>query len=211
MASTAAPNFCHSGISEDFPEGFPLLPGESACVRTGACWNNQNNRSSGYGHGFFTEGRQSAHSSFFTEAGFTLLELAIVVFIIAMLAALVFPAFFGASDKVKTEARRTASLLRYLNDNAISTKSVYPLKFSLTDGVLSWKGPDGEKTERLKALTSVTLTSKGEVKEGEVTVFFGPLGIQENLMVYLRDESTDMTVSLNPVSGRVKIVEGRQQ
>lgn len=211
MASTAAPNFCHSGNSKDFPEGFPLLPGESACVRTGACWNNQNNRSSGYGHGFFTEGRQSAHSSFFTEAGFTLLELAIVVFITAMLAALVFPAFFGASDKVKTEARRTASLLRYLNDNAISTKSVYPLKFSLTDGVLSWKGPDGEKTERLKALTSVTLTSKGEVKEGEVTVFFGPLGIEENLIVYLRGESKDMTVSLNPVSGRVKIIEGRQQ
>ncbi len=128
-----------------------------------------------------------------------------------MLAALVFPAFLGASDKVKAEARKTASLLRYLNDNAISTKSVYPLKFNLANGVLSWQGPDGEKTERLKTLTSVTLTSKGEIKEGEVTVLFSPMGIQENLMVSLSGENGDMTVSLNPVSGRVKITEGRQQ
>lgn len=146
-----------------------------------------------------------------SKKGFTLLELAVVVFIIAMLAALVFPAFFGADNRVKAEARKTASLLRYLNDNAISTKSVYPLKFNLADRVLSWQGPDGEKAERLKALTSVTLTSKGEIKEGEVTVFFGPLGIQENLAVYLRDDRLGMTVSLSPVSGRVKLTEGEKQ
>ncbi len=143
--------------------------------------------------------------------GFTLLELAVVVFIIAMLATLVFPVFFASGDKVKAEARKTASLLRYLNDNAISTKSLYPLKFDLPEGVLSWEGPDGEKTEKLKTLTSLTLTSKGIIKEGEVTVFFGPMGIQENLAVRLRDENRDMTVSLNSVSGRVKITEGPQQ
>jgi general secretion pathway protein H len=145
------------------------------------------------------------------NAGFTLLELAVVVFIIAMLAAVVFPAFFGTGNKISAEARKTASLLRYLNDNAISTKSVYPLKFNLPDGILSWQGPDGEKTETLKGLASITLTSKGTIKEGEVTVFFGPLGIKENLAVHLRGEDKDMTVSINPVSGRVKIEEGEKE
>lgn len=159
---------------------------------------------------FFTKDGRSAYHSLFKKAGFTLLELAIVVFIIAMLSALVFPAFFGADDKVKAEARKTASLLRYLNDNAISTKSVYPLKFSLPEGILSWQGPDGEKSEKLKTLASVILTSKGTIREGEVTVFFGPMGIQENLAVHLRDDDRDMTVSLNPVSGKVRVTEGGQ-
>lgn len=141
------------------------------------------------------------------NAGFTLLELAVVVFIISMIAMLVFPAFFGTGNAIKAEARKTASLLRYLNDNAIATKNIYPLKFSLPDGVLSWQGPDGVKTERLKSLASLTLTSKGNIREGEVTVFFGPLGIGENLAVHLRDEDKDMTVSLSSVSGRVKITE----
>jgi len=155
--------------------------------------------------------RQLIKRRAFGNAGFTLLELAVVVFIIAMLAAVVFPAFFGTGNKITAEARKTASLLRYLNDNAISTKSIYPLKFNLPDGVLSWQGPDGEKTEKLKGLTSITLTSKGTIREGEVTVFFSPLGIQENLAVHLRDEDKDMTVSINPVSGRVKITEGVQE
>jgi len=142
------------------------------------------------------------------NTGFTLLELAVVVFIISMLAMLVFPAFFGTGNKITAEARKTASLLRYLNDNAIATKNIYPLKFSLPDGVLSWQGPDGGKTERLKSLASLTLTSKGTIKEGEVTVFFGPLGLGENLAVHLRDEDKAMTVSLSSVSGRVKIEEG---
>ncbi len=153
-------------------------------------------------------GRQGSRS---TEEGFTLLELAVVVFIISMLAMLVFPAFFGTGNKITAEARKTASLLRYLNDNAIATKNTYPLKFDIPNGVLSWQGPDGEKTERLKSLASLTLTSKGNIREGEVTVFFGPLGLGENLAVHLRDEDKDMTVSLSSLSGRVKIVEGRQE
>ncbi len=146
-----------------------------------------------------------------TGTGFTLLELAIAVFIISLLAALVFPAFFGTDSRIKAEARKTASILRYLNDNAIATKNTYPMKFSLPDGILSWQGPDGEKTERMKSLASLTLTSKGNIREGEVTVFFGPLGLGENLAVHLRDKDEEMTVSLSSVSGRVKIIEGKQE
>jgi prepilin-type N-terminal cleavage/methylation domain-containing protein len=151
------------------------------------------------------------HFSPFTKSGFTLLELAVVVFIISLMAALVFPAFQGSNSRLKSEARRMASLLRYLNDNAISAKETYPLKFDLGEGELSWKGPDGEKSEKIRDLAGVDLQSKGELKKGEVTVFFSPLGIREYMALHLREDYKDMTVSINPISGRVKIAEGWQQ
>jgi prepilin-type N-terminal cleavage/methylation domain-containing protein len=150
-------------------------------------------------------------SSLLSGSGFTLLELAAVLFIISLLAALVFPAFYGTNNKLKSDARKLASLLRYLNDNAISAKETYPLKFDLGEEMLSWKGPDGEKSEKVPSLAGVDLQSKGELNKGDVTVFFGPIGISEYMALHLKEDDKEMTVSINPVSGRVKIAEGWQQ
>jgi general secretion pathway protein H len=146
------------------------------------------------------------------RAGFTLLELIVVIFVISLLLAILFPSFYGLEGRsLKSDARRIASLLRYLNDSAISTKVTYPLKFDLKEQTLSWKGPDGEKTEKFESLYSLRLPSKGELKEGEITVFFGPLGIQESIAIYLKDdEEKGMTVALNSLSGRTKIMEDKE-
>jgi len=40
-----------------------------------------------------------------------------------------------------------------------------------------------------------------------VTVFFEPLGIRENLAVHLLKGDREMTVTLNHISGKVKIKE----
>ena len=152
--------------------------------------------------------RPVSHSG---RRGFTLLELVVVVFIISLLAAVIFPSFSGLGEKrLKSEAKKTASLLRYLNDSAIYTKETYSLKFDLQEGLISWKGPDGEKKEKIRSLSAVRLSSKGEVKEGDVTVFFGPLGVQENIEILLKDKGEGMRVTLNPVSGRVKIVQNEE-
>ncbi len=145
------------------------------------------------------------------KAGYTLLELAVVVFIIALVTSIVFPAFYSSANRVQTDARKTASLLRYLNDSAISAKETYPLKFDLREAELSWKGPDGEKSEKVKSLAGVNLQSQGELTEGEVTVFFTPIGIGEYMALHLREKDKEMTVSINPVSGRVKISDGWQK
>jgi general secretion pathway protein H len=145
------------------------------------------------------------------RSGFTLLELAVVIFIIGLMASLVFPAFYRSDNRLRSEARRLASLLRYLNDNAISTKETYPMKFDLETEEISWKGPDGEESEKVPMLAGVELQSKGEINKGEVTVFFGPLGIREYMALHLKENDKEMTVSINPLSGRVKISEGREQ
>lgn len=142
------------------------------------------------------------------SSGYTLLELVAVVFIISLLTAIAIPSFFSSGDSgLKSDARKMASLLRYLNDSSIYTKKTFSLAFDLQEDSISWHGPDGDKTEKIKSLSSVALQSKGEVKEGQVTVFFGPLGINENISVHLKGDKKGMTVTLNAISGRAKITD----
>jgi general secretion pathway protein H len=141
------------------------------------------------------------------SAGFTLFELVVVIFIISLLASVVFPSFLGFGEKgIRSDARKVAAILRSLNDGAIYSKETFPLTFDLGEKTLAWKGPDGEKKERMDSLSSVALQSKGEIREGEATVFFGPMGLQENVDVRLTDGDRRMTVSFNAVSGRAKVM-----
>jgi len=146
------------------------------------------------------------------QRGFTLLELTIVIFIIALLAGIVFPSFRGLSERqLSSDARRTASLLQYLSDSAMASKETYSLDFDLQKSSVSWKGPDGDKTESLKTLSGVDLQSKGLTREGLVTVFFGPAGITEYIEILLKDDEKGMRVTFNPISGRAKILTGEEQ
>lgn len=141
--------------------------------------------------------------------GFTLLELVVVIFIIALFAALVFPSFTKqGKDSLRYDAGKMASLLRYLNESAVSSKHTFSLKFELVERRISWDGPDGKKSEEMETLRSVRLQSRGEMKDGEVTIFFGPLGLQENIEVRFSDNDKDVKVVMNAVSGRAKIVTG---
>jgi len=143
----------------------------------------------------------------YCDGGFTLLELLAVIFIISLFFALAVPSFTGlGTDGVKSDAKRIASILRYLNDNSISTKEVFEMKFRFSDKLVIYQGPEGEKTEKIEELRGVELPSHGMVREGEAVVFFGPAGASEALSVYLGEGKDALTVELNPLSGRVKIV-----
>jgi len=140
------------------------------------------------------------------QRGFTLLELLVVLFLASLLMAIVFPSLYGTEGmRLKSESKRIASVLRYLNDSSIATKDPYSLTFDFGENTISWNGPDVDKTEQFKSLSSVELPSKGNVREGQVIVPFGPLGIQESLVVHLRQPGEAMTIALNQLSGRVAI------
>jgi general secretion pathway protein H len=144
--------------------------------------------------------------------GFTLLELIVVIFIVSLLAGIVFPSFRALSGRqLGADARKIASLIQYLNDSALASKETYSADFDLQEASISWKGPEGDKTEKIKTLAGVSLQSKGMVRTGQVMVFFSPLGIQEYLEILLNDEEEVMTVTFNPVSGRAKILTGDGQ
>jgi general secretion pathway protein H len=146
------------------------------------------------------------------QRGFTLLELIVVIFIISLLAAIVFPSFKGMEGRqISSDARMVASLMRYLNDSSTASKETLSLEFDLREGVLSWNGPEGKKKEKIRTLAGIDLESKGLIREGYVTIFFSPSGLQEYTEVLLRDEEKDMKIAFNPVSGRAKIMSADEQ
>ena len=150
--------------------------------------------------------------AFIRQRGFTLLELIVVIFIISLLAGIVFPSFRVLSKRqLSSDARRIASLLQYLSDSAMASKETYSVDFDLQKSSIFWKGPEGEKTESLKTLAGIDLQSKGMTREGLVTVFFSPLGIREYMEILLKDDEHEMKVTFNPVSGRAKILTGEEQ
>lgn len=146
-------------------------------------------------------------------SGFTLLELLVVIFIVSLFMAISLPTFtdIGTNETI-AEAKRLASILRYLNDTAVARKEEMYLMADLKDGSIAYLTEEGEKKERLEHLRSVFLGSKGEINDGQVKVFFTPLGAREVMRFYFRKQgskgSGPLMVELNPLSGRVKIKEG---
>ncbi len=142
------------------------------------------------------------------ENGFTLFELIVVIFILSIVVGLVMPSFYGLVEGgLKSDAGKMASILRRLNDDAVARKETIPLKINLDSRTLMWTASEGERKERLESLFSVNTTSTGNVTEGEVTLFFGPLGLQDSTVVTLKKNNEEMFVSFNPLSGRVKVIQ----
>ncbi len=144
----------------------------------------------------------------YLHRGFTLLELVVVLFIISLVAAVVLPSFAGFGEgKLKSEAGEIASILRYLNDSALSRKETYLLKLDIDKDLVSWTGPDGEKKKKFDDITGVTTESAGMVSRGELTFLFEPLGVRENLSIHMSRGDKNISVTLNHLSGRVKIID----
>lgn len=140
--------------------------------------------------------------------GFTFLELIVVIFILSILMAIIMPSFIGIGDnKLKSEAREIASILRYLYDSAVSRKETFLIKFNFNEDTVSFSSPEGEKRKEFNNIIGVTTQSRGLVSTGELIFFFEPLGITENLSVHLNKENKFMDVTLNHLSGRVKIIQ----
>jgi len=54
-------------------------------------------------------------------------------------------------------------------------------------------------------MTGITTQSNGMVSKGELIVSFEPFGIQENLSVHMRRGKKGVVITLNHLSGKVKI------
>lgn len=147
-------------------------------------------------------------TSDFGSFGFTLLELMVVIFIVCLVLAVTLPSFTGMGDsRLKSEAKRMASIIRYLNDSALSTKETLQMKITFDDKTLRYTSPEGEKAEVFDALSGIELPSKGMISEGEVIYFFSPVGTSESFTAHLKENETEMTVNFNAMNGRVKIIQ----
>jgi general secretion pathway protein H len=159
-------------------------------------------------------------------AGFTLLELVVVVAILALATALVFPRLPAAeSGQLRSSARSVASLLRYLGEKSATSKVAYRLHVNLGEGSLrvaqlangtEIPPADPFLTRRVLgsgiAITDLELPRLGKVTTGEETVDFNSNGLGEFLIMRLKTPGGEAcTIVAYPDGGKVKVMTGYQE
>lgn len=143
--------------------------------------------------------------------GFTLVELLVVIFVISLVAALAMPSFSVIGEKrIKSDARKVSAIVRFLAESAVARKQTYALKIDFAERSIHYEGPDGQRSVIIKDITSVDMQTKGLISEGDLTVFFGPMGASEAFSIYLGDSEDTFTIAFNPLSGRVKILNNSE-
>jgi prepilin-type N-terminal cleavage/methylation domain-containing protein len=164
--------------------------------------------------------------------GFTLLELALVMFIMGLMLSLVLPYLGGFRyAKLKSETRRLAGRASYLFDEASGQKVMLRLVFDI-DHNGYWvarydpysihlsdkepvftqdKGP-GAQPVLLPPdvrIRDVTVEGVGTTNEGQAFCQFYPEGYVDATVVHLMDASGNvMTLALIPLTGEVEIAAG---
>jgi general secretion pathway protein H len=163
----------------------------------------------------------------FAEPGFTLLELAVVIFIMGLMITLVMP-YLGGFQKaqLRSQARRLAGRATYLYDEAAGHKMVLKLIFDLDHNGYMVASLDPYAPEPIFApdrtpaarpvqmpssvrIRDVTIEGIGTVGKGTVSCQFYPEGYVDATVVHLDDVSGHvMTLAFIPLTGRVAVVDG---
>jgi type II secretion system protein H len=159
--------------------------------------------------------------------GFTLIEIALVLLIMGILATLAAPSLSTLGQaRIDSEARRLASMLSYLNDESALRGIVYRLALDLdanryevavaredTGEFVSPRtaeGWDPYADEARDMPIGVTLaevdTATSAANNGISTLYFFPEGGRENVSIVLEGENGALRIlSVDGVTGRVSI------
>jgi prepilin-type N-terminal cleavage/methylation domain-containing protein len=159
--------------------------------------------------------------------GFTLLELAVVIFIMGLMLSMAMPYIGGFRQAaLRSQARRLAGRATYMFDEASGHKLVLRLIFDLDNNgyaaaqldpyaVTPVFAPDNSVSGRPVMLPQairirdVTIEGIGTVNRGMVSTNFYPEGYVDATVVHLQDASGDvMTLEFSPLTGQVEIIAG---
>ena len=159
--------------------------------------------------------------------GFTLLELAVVIFIMGLMLTLAMPYLGGFRQAaLKSQARRMAGRATYLFDEATGHKLVLRLIFDMDRNgyavaqldpyaVKPVFAPDTSMSghpvlmpEAIR-IRDVTVEGIGTLNKGTISTTFYPEGYVDATVVHLEDASGDvMTLEFSPLTGQVAIING---
>ena len=161
------------------------------------------------------------------SAGFTLLELSIVLVIFAIAASFVIPRLRDSDSVALTaSATRLSTTVRYLYEESALRGRPMRLNLDLDEHAywITVLGddpdeaefvPDGTALSRPTALpqavafADVVLPALGTVKEGQVFAQFLPDGWADPLVVHLINRRNEYaTLAVDPLTGRTRVGEG---
>ncbi|MEW6683219.1 MAG: prepilin-type N-terminal cleavage/methylation domain-containing protein [Nitrospirota bacterium] len=158
------------------------------------------------------------------QGGFTLIEISIVVFILALVALLVTPKLhrFAGGD-ARSASRELAGFVAALEQEAVASHTIHRLYYDLeadeywvttlvpVGGVLEEGAPVGTK-RRLPSdvqFEDVATAHQGLVTSGTAFTQFFPSGAVTRTTIHLRDEDdAKYSLSVNPITGRVVVTDG---
>ncbi|MHC4241533.1 MAG: pilus assembly FimT family protein [Planctomycetota bacterium] len=159
------------------------------------------------------------------QGGFTLVELAVIILIIAACVTVVFPKFSNGlldQQRLKSSVSKIASIAEYARQRAVSTHLTHVLHFNIEQGTywITAHAPDG----KLMPMTD-GLNLKGRLPEdirfsgidfpdirtdsGDVvTIEFSPQGWIEPATVYVASlEGREMSIVMHEMLGYVETLE----
>ena len=159
--------------------------------------------------------------------GFTLLELAVVMFLIGLVMTIAMP-YFGSiqSSQMRSEARRLASRANYLYQEAGAQKVLLRLTFDFANNGYfvtrmdpfaakpefhAENGPAGVRVVMPAGIRirDVTVEGQGTIAHGVVSAQFYPGGYVDATLIHLADDKGEIfTLAIDPFSGHVSIERG---
>lgn len=158
-----------------------------------------------------------------TEAGFTLVELVVVVVLVGLLLGLVVPRLSGfGEDRLDATARRIAGMTRHIYNEAALTGQEHRIRIDLKqqrieglrleeDGeltVLSGNGRGAELPEDVR-FVDVDLVGVKKVTDGRIETRVLPVGWLDETVIHLRaDEKRVVSLHLQPLTGMTEIRDG---
>jgi general secretion pathway protein H len=168
----------------------------------------------------------ASHVARRTNHGFTLIEMTVVIVIISLVALLVLP-LLPSTDaaNLRSSARQISTVIRYLGDRSVTTKTQFRMQVDLTDNRISVKKiVNGEETatedpfftRRFLAdgvtIEDIETARLGKLGEGIVNVDFGVAGLGDFMVIHLKGgKENHFTVTALPCGGRVEVLEGYQE
>lgn len=158
------------------------------------------------------------------DIGFTLVEMLVVLFLIALITALILPRLeFTHRKSLRDVSLKIAAESRFLYWHALSRQKVirfyvdlehqkvYPLQIEANGektpvkptGRLAWRMPTGIRIDRIENL------HQGKVDSGKTFIQYFPTGSVEPTTIHLSDRTGKaITLSINTINGKVRIFNG---
>jgi len=154
--------------------------------------------------------------------GYTLIELAVVVFLIGLMLALAVPRIRDAfvEDGLKTAARQLTGAVKELRNDAVREQVDYVLQFDLGEGKFWHYSVDmtPEKKEEMKGrsvpfptgvkIADVYHTSDAKTSEGEAQVNIFKKGYVQPTVIHLLKGEKYFTLVISPFLTGIEVYEG---
>ena len=171
-------------------------------------------------------GNDEAYNSFIKPAslGFTLLELTLVMFFMALIAGLTTPFIMSTLDRMEMQsaARKVASALRFARSEAITIKKPVIFSGNITQNHYWISTIEVIKNPRIRSLKNPTRLAQfmpteenDPVSEGKFTITFFPQGNSSGGEISInikesRESENYYVINIDPITGRTKIKESQR-